>query len=225
MATVSVTLNASSLVLGQTTQAAAVARDGSGTVIAGATIAWSSSDASVATVSGSGLVTAVGGGTAAIVATSDGKTGSQPLSVTVLLTPVATVSLTTNVAALTIGQTVQVGAMPYDASGNPLTGRVITWTSSATGVASVTSQGLVAAVAAGSATVTAASEGKSATVAVTVTAPAPPPPPAAPAGIAILPGQSIQAIVDANPAGATFILKSGTHVRQNVVPKDGDVFR
>lgn len=44
-------------------------------------------------------------------------------------------------------------------------------------------------------------------------------------GIAVLPGASIQAAVDANPAGSTFLLKAGTHVRQDVRPKDGDVFR
>src|SRR4051794_8331757 len=43
--------------------------------------------------------------------------------------------------------------------------------------------------------------------------------------IVIVPGESIQAKVDANPAGTTFLLKTGTHVRQSVVPKTGDVFR
>jgi hypothetical protein len=45
-----------------------------------------------------------------------------------------------------------------------------------------------------------------------------------PTGIAILPGQSIQSFVDANPTGTTFILKTGTHVRQTVVPKDSMTF-
>ena len=45
-----------------------------------------------------------------------------------------------------------------------------------------------------------------------------------PAGISILPGQSIQGFVNANPAGTTFILKAGTHVRQSVIPKSGDRF-
>ena len=63
------------------------------------------------------------------------------------------------------------------------------------------------------------------TVIDTATSIAAAPPPSPPAGITILPGESIQAKVDANPAGTTFILKSGTHVQQSVVPKDGDVFR
>lgn len=51
------------------------------------------------------------------------------------------------------------------------------------------------------------------------------PPPAPPTGVIIAPGQSIQAAVDANPAGATFILKAGTHVRQSVTPKENMTFR
>jgi parallel beta-helix repeat protein len=47
---------------------------------------------------------------------------------------------------------------------------------------------------------------------------------ALPAGISILPGQSIQSLVNANPGGTTFILKAGTHLRQNVIPKSGDRF-
>jgi parallel beta-helix repeat protein len=65
------------------------------------------------------------------------------------------------------------------------------------------------------------------------TTPAPPPPtptptptPApTPTGIRVLPGQSIQAAVDANPAGTTFILATGTHTGQSVIPKDNDTFR
>jgi parallel beta-helix repeat protein len=55
-------------------------------------------------------------------------------------------------------------------------------------------------------------------------APAPPPSSPLPPGIPIAPGQSIQAAVNANPGGTTFILKAGTHVRQSVIPKSGDVF-
>jgi len=37
-------------------------------------------------------------------------------------------------------------------------------------------------------------------------------------------GQSIQAAVDAHPAGTSFVLAAGTHVRQTVIPKNGDTF-
>jgi hypothetical protein len=44
------------------------------------------------------------------------------------------------------------------------------------------------------------------------------------AQVTILPGQSIQAAVNAHPAGTTFLLKPGTYRSQTVVPKSGDVF-
>jgi PKD repeat protein len=48
------------------------------------------------------------------------------------------------------------------------------------------------------------------------------PPP--PDGIPVQPGESIQAAVDANPAGSVFLIKSGTHRRQQVTPKDHMTF-
>src|SRR5205823_14623977 len=63
----------------------------------------------------------------------------------------------------------QLTATPKDANGNPLTGRTVTWSSSNTSVASVTSSGLVSGGAAGSATITATSEGQSGTASITVT--------------------------------------------------------
>jgi parallel beta-helix repeat protein len=43
--------------------------------------------------------------------------------------------------------------------------------------------------------------------------------------VAVFPGQSIQAAVNANPTGTTFVIKAGTHTRQSVIPKSGDVFQ
>lgn len=78
---VSVALNASSLTIGQTTQAVATLRDANGTVLTGRGVAWSSSNPGVAAVSATGLVTAVAPGSASIVATSEGKSGSATVSV------------------------------------------------------------------------------------------------------------------------------------------------
>jgi parallel beta-helix repeat protein len=44
------------------------------------------------------------------------------------------------------------------------------------------------------------------------------------AQVTVLPSQSIQAAVNAHPAGTTFLLKAGTFRGQTVVPKSGDVF-
>ena len=76
VATVQVTPSSSTLAsVGQTVQLNATARDASGNTIAGKTFTWSTSDPGVATVSSSGLVTAVAGGDATITATSDGVSG------------------------------------------------------------------------------------------------------------------------------------------------------
>jgi len=120
-------------------------------------------------------------------------------------------------ASLPVKQTAQATATLRDASGNVLSGQTIAWTSSNTSVATVSASGLVTAVAAGSATIVATSGGKTGSAALTVTA--------AVTGVAVFPGQSIQSAVNANPAGTTFILKAGTHTRQSVIPKSGDVFQ
>ncbi len=59
-----------------------LARDGAGSPVSGVTLTWSSSDASVATVSSVGLVSATGIGSATITASADGVT-SNPVTVTV----------------------------------------------------------------------------------------------------------------------------------------------
>ena len=75
VASVSVTLAALSLTVGQTTQAAATLLDSTGTPLSGRTIAWSSSNGMVASVSSTGLVTGLATGSANIIATSEAKSG------------------------------------------------------------------------------------------------------------------------------------------------------
>src|SRR5436190_6323566 len=71
-----------SVALGQTVQLTATPRDSQGNGLAGRVVAWSTSDASVATVSGSGLVAAVAVGGATITATSEGKSAGAAITVT-----------------------------------------------------------------------------------------------------------------------------------------------
>src|SRR5207245_6839261 len=66
------------------------------------------------------------------------------------------------------GGTQQRSATPKDGNGAALTGRVVTWASGNTAVATVSASGLVTGVAAGSATITATSEGINGTSAITV---------------------------------------------------------
>jgi hypothetical protein len=92
VASVSVSVASNSINVGQTTQATAVTRDANNNVLTGRQIAWSSSNTSVATVNSSGLVTGVAPGMVTILATSEGKSGSENVSVS--STPSGTGSLT-----------------------------------------------------------------------------------------------------------------------------------
>jgi uncharacterized protein YjdB len=177
VASVSVSPTSSSLLVGATVQLSATTRDGGNNVLAGRVVTWSSANTAIARVSSSGLVTAVAAGNVSITASSEGKTASAAITVTAPApVPVATVSVSPTSSSLLVGATVQLSATTRDAGNNVLTGRVVTWSSSATGIASVNSNsGLVTAVAAGTATITATSEGKTASAVITVTAPAPAP--------------------------------------------------
>src|SRR5207253_895853 len=109
-----------------------------------------------------------------VVATGSPGGVSDTAVVTVTVAPVsavtvATVTVAPTSANLQTGQTVQLTATARDASGNVLSGRVMTWSSSSSSVASVNGSGLVTGAGAGSATITATSEGQSGTSGVTVT--------------------------------------------------------
>jgi len=169
VASVAVSPASVSVAVGQTVQLAATPKDANGNALSGRVVTWATSNASVATVNGSGLVTAAAAGSATITATSEGRSGTA--TVTVTSVPVASVAVSPASASVAVGQTVQLAATPKDASGNPLTGRVVTWATSNAAVATVNGSGLVTGVAAGSATITATSEGKNGTAAITVTAP------------------------------------------------------
>src|SRR6266403_1592751 len=169
VASVTVTPATTNMSDGQTVQLTATAKDANGNPLTGRAMAWSSNNTSVATVSGRGLVTAVGAGSATITATSEGQSGTA--AITVVRVPVASVTVAPASATVNEGQTLQLTATPKDANGNPLSGRAVAWSSSNTSVTGVNGSGLVSGVAAGSATITATSEGQSGTSAITVTPP------------------------------------------------------
>lgn len=85
-ASVTVSLGASSIDVGGTTNATATVRDGRGRAVA-KPVEWSTSNASVATVSSSGVVTGVAAGTADITATSSNKSGSATVTVNAVAVP------------------------------------------------------------------------------------------------------------------------------------------
>src|SRR5437667_111751 len=167
VASVTISPATGSIRVGQTLQLTATPKDLAGGTLTGRTVMWTSSNTSVATVSGSGMVAGVTAGSATITATSEGKSSTAALTVTTV--PVASVAISPATATLRVGQTLQLTATPKDSAGGTLTGRMVTWTSSNTSGATISASGLVAGVTAGSATITATSEGKSSTAALTVT--------------------------------------------------------
>ncbi len=142
--------------LGATVQLSAEVRDQNGAVMATATVSWASSDAAVATVSASGLVTAVANGSATITATAGAASGSATVTVSQVVSAVAVVPDTTTVV---VGDTLRLAAEAHDANGHAVTGVAFAWTSGDTAVAVVDESGLVTGVGAGTAQVTATAAG------------------------------------------------------------------
>ncbi|PYP46446.1 MAG: hypothetical protein DMD42_04275 [Gemmatimonadetes bacterium] len=166
VASVKVTPAVVSLLVGAAVQLSATTADSAGNLLAGRSISWSSSDATVASVSTSGLVTSVAQGSASITATSEGQSTAVPVTVTTV--PVASLQVSPASANMFVGQTLSLTATPKDAAGNTLTGRPVTWASSSPSVATVSNTGQVAGVTQGSATITATSESKTARATINV---------------------------------------------------------
>ena len=123
-------------------------------------VTWTSSNPSVATVSESGLVTAVAQGTATITATSNldnTKSGTCNITVNAPAAPIPVTAIALNKSTAIIGigdsETLTINYTPADAN----TGKAVTWTSSNPGVATVDNSGKVTGVAVDTATITATS--------------------------------------------------------------------
>ena len=147
-----------SLVVGASAPLVATAEDSAGHALAGRVATFATSNPLVATVADDGRVTAMSSGTTTIVATIDGRMASAP--VTVSAAPVANVELVPRKAVLIAGHSVQLAPRLWDERGNLVTGRVAGYASNDPGVATVTSEGVMTAVAPGRTAVMATVEGK-----------------------------------------------------------------
>jgi plastocyanin len=128
-----------------------------GNVTSQVTFAWSSSSPGVAGVSNAGLVTAVGNGNTAVSASWNGVSGSIPIAVAQVAVSVSASTSTggTSASLASLGETVQLVGTAKDAKGFTIAGATFGWTSDAPAVATVSSGGVVTAVANGSAHVVA----------------------------------------------------------------------
>ncbi len=130
---------------------------------------YSSSNASIAAVSSTGVVTAIAPGAVTLSAKASGVSGVVALTVQAAgPAPVVSVQLSPDSGAVVIGNTLAVVATPRDASGNALVGRDILWTSQQPAIATVSAAGVVTALAEGVAEIRASSEGVTATARLTV---------------------------------------------------------
>ena len=147
---ISVSPSTASIEVGQTTTLTATVSPSNAT---DKTVTWSSSNSSVAAVSNSGVVTGKGVGTADITAkTSNGKTAKCTVTVKANSVPPTGISVSPTSATITIGQTKTLTATvtPSNASN-----KSVTWISSDSKIAEVSSTGVVTGKGIGVATITA----------------------------------------------------------------------
>ena len=164
---VAVSPRSANLAAGDTLQLSAMVQDVKGDTVAGRAIAWSSTDPRLASVSPTGLVTALEPGEVGINAAVEGHSATCQLAIAPV--PVAAVVMAPATGSLEAGATIQLSATLRDPQGKTITGRSVAWSSTEPAVASVSAQGLVAAATPGTARITATCEGKSGTAAISVT--------------------------------------------------------
>ncbi|MCY1023440.1 Ig-like domain-containing protein [Pyxidicoccus sp. MSG2] len=172
LTSVSVTPASFTLAIGATQQLAVTGTYSDGTTKSVTSSATFVSDTPAnATVSNSGgLVTAVAAGTAKVTATVSGKSATATVTVSAAEATLSSIALGPTPASVAQGATLQltVTGTFSDGSTRAVTSNV-TFSSSATGTATVSASGVVTGVQAGSATITATAGGKNATLNVTVT--------------------------------------------------------
>ena len=166
VATVEVAPATASREVGETVQLTATVKDADGNVLTGQAVAWSTTAASVASVSSSGLVTANALGTAVITAASGSRNGYS--TITVIPEPIASISVSPTIDTLVQGETVQLTATLRDAANNIVTDRNVTWLSTAPPIAAVSNGGLVTGVGEGISTITASADDRSASATIRV---------------------------------------------------------
>ena len=170
-------------------------------------VTWSTSDASIATVT-DGVVTAVAPGTATItVTTEDGnKAATCAVTVTAATVPVTGVTLNKTSTSLYVGDT---ETLTPTITPDNATNKNVTWSSDDTSVATVDASGLVTAVARGTAVITATAadgSGASASCTVTVSSYLPPANPNYRITVDAAQGGTVTADPTAAKAGATVTL-------------------
>ena len=153
--------------IGDSVQIVATTRDADGNVLTDRPVTFTSANGSVASVSNAGWVKALTAGNSTIHVSSESITSDVQITVTA---PVVDVELNTLDVQLAIGSSILITATPRDYNGDPLSGRVVTWSTGDPSVATVSSTGEITGEGVGNTVVTATSESIEAEVQVEVTA-------------------------------------------------------
>lgn len=126
----------------------------------GVIVSWLSTDTKVLMVDETGLVTAVGGGQATVVASYQTAT-SEAVNINVVTdeNAVATVEISTPRFALNVGEKINLTAVIRNINGSVLTERMLEWFSENTSIVAINDEGEVTAISNGTAAVHAKSEG------------------------------------------------------------------
>jgi uncharacterized protein YjdB len=163
-----------SLSVGGTVQLSVEARDASGGLLTGRVAAWTSSNPAVATVTATGLVTALSAGASIISADCEGKTGLASVNVSgTSPSPTqpppgqSTITVTPATATISLGKTVQLTAVFTDGNGQVVS-KDFKWSTSNSHIATVSSKGKVTGRGPGRATITASASGVSGTSSIAV---------------------------------------------------------
>jgi uncharacterized protein YjdB len=137
-----------------------------------ASVQWSSSDPTIASISSHGMAGGVANGVVTILAASGSKTASASLVVTGATAGLASIAVTPAAASQPVNTSQQYTAVGTynDGSTRDLTA-LVAWVSSAPAIARVDSKGMVSGVASGTSTISASLGTISGSASVTITAP------------------------------------------------------
>lgn len=167
VASIAITPSTPTLIIGTNRQLTATLRDARGQNLAGRNVVWTTFDASTVSVSAAGVINAVKvGGPVTISATSEGKVAM--LAVTSTLPAAARVTVTGGTPELNEGATLQLSAVATDAGGVAMAGKVITWVSDSSAIATVDETGLVRTLRTGTVRIRARADSAEATVTIAV---------------------------------------------------------
>ncbi len=171
-----------------------------------APIVWSSTNTDIVTIGADGMATAVSAGSAQLVATT---TGAADTAAIVVFGEEATLQITPGAASMFMGDAVRFHATGPDSARS--SGRVLTWSSSDTNVATVSADGVVTASGTGDAVISATDGTASARAPVEVHS-------AAIASLTITPATSSVIIGDSATLAVSAVTTSG-----RAIPRNGDM--